>query len=363
MKKKKIAALTVLVIASAAVFLTVQHFSKPVHIGVILPIDTSLGNEENLFIRYWQNRHPEIGFRPVKFIIENPDSQEEECKEVYRKLSGQGVSAIIGGVLSRDGVWLAEEAAKSGIPTFGLTPSSAVLSGKKDSFFRLCATNALQAKAVGMYYQKIGVKRLVLVTSVENTVYVEPYIRAVAEKFKGEMVQIPFSPEPQTYEKIFSANPDGIFTILAAKDVIQVVKTAREKKLDILIGSSSWGSVEILSLYSGPLLNGVLFFTLESELQGEEYKADIADFEQKYRMKATNGSYYAISVCRILYDAITAVGSSRDALKVWFETPRIYDTIYGKIAMDEYGDAYNSRITILETVNGAMNKKEVVEVK
>jgi len=363
MKKKKIVAVTVLAIASAAVFLTVRHFSKPILIGAVLPIDTSLGNEENLFIRYWQDRHPKIGLRTVKFVIENPVSKEEEFKEAYRKLREEGVCAIIGGVLSRDGVWLAQEAAGSGIPTFGLTPSSAVLSGKKDSFFRLCATNALQAKAVGMYYQRIGVKKLVLVTSVENTVYVEPYIRAVAEDFKGEMMQIPFSPEDRTWEKIFSASPEGIFTILPAKDVIQVVKTARERNPDILLGSSSWGSVEILSLYSGPLLDGVLFFTLGAELHGEEYKADIADFEQKYRMKATNGSHYAISVCRILYDAVRTVGSSREGLKLWFETPRIYDTIYGKIAMDEYGDAYNSRIIILETVNGAMTKKETVELK
>ncbi len=80
-------------------------------------------------------------------------------------------------------------------------------------------------------------------------------------------------------------------------------------------------------------------------------------------MKATNGSHYAISVCRILYDAIKTVGSSREALKIRFETPRFYDTVYGKIAMDEYGDARNNRVTILETVNGAMNRKETVELK
>lgn len=335
MKTKTIATIACLAVSIAGIIPAVRHFSKPIHIGVILPIDTSLGNEENLFIRYYQDRHPRIGIRPVKFMIENPASEEKQFKDSYRKLNGQGVSAIIGGVLSKDGVWLAEESAKTGIPTFGLTPSSAVLSGKKDAFFRLCATNASQAKAVGLYYHKTGVNRLAVVFSLDNKAYAEPYINVIAENFTGEIVQIPFAPNEETYQKIFGANPDGIFTILAAKDVIQVVKTARERNPNIRLGSSSWGSVEILSLYSGPLLDGVLFFSLGSELHGEVYKAEITDFEKKYKMKATNGSHYALSVLTIMYEAIRKIGFSREDLKAYFQTPRIYDTIYGKIAVDE----------------------------
>ncbi|MBF0413072.1 MAG: ABC transporter substrate-binding protein [Desulfamplus sp.] len=360
---KRMVVFSVILLVMLIAFGCLKYFLKPILIGVILPIEMSLGNEENLFMRYYQDTHSKIGIKPVKFIIENPPSKEEEFKQTYKKLDEMGVSAIIGGVLSKDGVWLAEESFRTGIPTLGLTPSSAVLSNKKDAFFRLCATNSSQAKAVGMYYQNIGIKRLVLVTSIENRAYVDPYIKVISENFTGELVQIPFAPNEDTYQSIFNADPDGIFTILAAKDVIQVIKAVREKKPNILIGSSSWGTVEILSLYSGPLLDGVLFFSLGSDLYGEDYKAEIADFEQKYKMKATNGSHYAVSVSHILYDAIREVGYSREAIKAYFETPRIYDTIYGSIAMDQYGDSTGKRITILETMNGKMDKKETVEFK
>ena len=174
-------------------------------------------------------------------------------------------------------------------------------------------------------------------------------------------MEVPFAPNEETYQKIFSFSPDGIFTILPAKDVIQVIKAVRDKNLNIRLGSSSWGTVEILSLYSGPLLDGVLFFSLGVDLYGEEYKTEIADFEKKYKMKATNGSHYASSVSHILYEGIRNAGSSREAIKAYFETPRIYDTIYGKITINEYGDATSNRITILETLNGTMNKKEIIE--
>jgi len=355
------AAVSALIIAAAA--LSFWYFSRPIFIGVVLPIDTSLGNEENLFIRYYQDTHPKIGLHPVKFIIENPPPTETDVRSAFQRLDRQGVSAIIGGALSKDGAWLADEAGKTGIPTFGITSSSALLSGKKDSFFRLCPTNTSQAIAVGQYYQDHGVKRLALVTSIDNVAYVDPFIEGIRGDFNGEIVQIPFTSGEEVSQKIIDSNPDGIFNILSAKDVIQVIQIVRDRLPNVLIGSSSWGSVEILSLYSGPSLDGVLFFSLGLDVYGDEYKAEIADFENKYNMKTTNGSQYSISVLHILYDSIKQVGASREAINTYFETPRTYDTAYDKMAMNEYGDGTTDRITLLQTINGTMSTKEIIQIK
>jgi branched-chain amino acid transport system substrate-binding protein len=358
-----IVAIAGVLVLGVAIILLVRQLTQPIRIGVVLPITTSLGNEENLFVRYYRDAHPRIGLRPVEYLIENPSPNEVDVKNAYQRLEAQGVSVIIGGVLSQDGAWLADRSAQTGVPTFGITSSSAALSGKKDAFFRLCATNAAQAKAVGQYYQNKGINRLILVTSVENAVYVDPYVKVIGENFAGQIVQMPFVPEAATYDKLFQAAPDAVFTILAAKDVIQVIKAVREKSRTLPIGSSSWGTVEILTLYSGPLLDGVQFFSLSSALVGDAYKAELADFEQKYNMKATNGSQYTVSILHLLYAAISEVGASRPALKAYLETPRTYETIYGPIAVDAYGDATPRRVTILQTVNGAMNTTEEVEVK
>ena len=354
-------AIAALIVAGISVSL--WFFSRPILIGVVVPITTSLGNEENLFMRYYQDRHAKIGLRPVRFIITNPSATEAEVKSAYQRLDAQEVSVIVGGVLSQDGAWLVDAAATAGIPTFGITASSASLSGKKDSFFRLVSTNASQAMAVGQYYQKKGLKRLAVVTSVENIAYVDPFLKVIKENFNGETVRIPFNSVAEVSQRITDARPDGVFTILAAKDVIQAIRIARDLRPDILIGSSSWGSVEILSLYSGSLLDGVQFFTLGMEVQGEAYKAEIADFEGKYHMKATNGSHYSASILRLIYEAIRKVGASREAIRKYFQVPREYDTSYGTMAIDEYGDGMTDRITILQTVNGVMSTNETIELK
>ncbi len=359
--RKVTIAIGVLIVAGISISL--WFFSRPILVGVVVPITMSLGNEENLFMRYYQDRHPKINLRSVRFIITNPPPIEAEVKSAYQRLDAQGVSVIVGGVLSQDGSWLVDAAATAGIPTFGITSSSALLSGKRDSFFRLVPTNASQAMAVGQYYQKKGLKRLVVVTSVDNTAYVDPYLKVTKENFSGETVQIPFISAAEVSQKINDARPDGVFTILPAKDVIQVIKVARDLRPGILIGSSSWGSVEILSLYSGPLLDGVQFFTMRMDIQGEGYRADIADFEDKYHMKATNGSHYSASILHIVYEAIRKVGASREAIKAYFQTAREYDTSYGKVAIDDFGDGMTDRITILQSVNGFMTMKETIELQ
>jgi ABC-type branched-subunit amino acid transport system substrate-binding protein len=192
---------------------------------------------------------------------------------------------------------------------------------------------------------------------------VDPYMKVLRENFKGEIVQIPFTSAEEAAPKILEGHLDGVFNILPAKDVIQVIKITREQNPDILIGSSSWGSIEILSLYSGPLLDGVLFFSLGLDVEGEEYKADIADFENIYDMKATNGSAYSVSLLHIIYDAIQEVGSSRAALSTYFNTPRTYNTGYGEMAMDANGDGQTNRITLLQTLDGVMNTMEIIELK
>ncbi|MEI6874147.1 MAG: ABC transporter substrate-binding protein [Spirochaetota bacterium] len=286
------AIIVIVLILGLGAFLYSRFLARPLVIGAIIPIDTSLGNEENLFIRGYRDSHRSIGRMPASFLVENPPATAEGIAEAYRRLDGLGASVILGGVLSKDGVWLAGESARTGIPTFGITSSSAVLSGKKDAFFRLCPTNASQAAAVAKYYLQSGFKRLAAVTSVDNQVYVDPFMERLRGGYRGELTQIPFDSSDSVSKAIGRYRPDAIFAILPAKDLIQVINAVRKSDPAIMIGSSSWGSVEILSLYSGPILDGVLFFSYGSDLFGDEYKAEIAAFESKYSMTATNGSHY-----------------------------------------------------------------------
>jgi branched-chain amino acid transport system substrate-binding protein len=357
MKKKVFLAVAsvMVIVALGSVYF---FYSRPVHIGVILNVQTPLGNEENLYARYYRDIHPKIGLRPVEFIIENQAASEQEVKDAYNRLVKLGVSAIIGGTISAEGMWIAEESGKSAVPTFGITSSSSLLSGKNDSFYRIVPTNDTQAKAVAKYYNELGLQKLVILSSVENKSYAEPIAKIIQENFNGECRNIPFYSIEETYEKVLSNNPDSVFCLLQAKDVIEVIKRLKEKHPDIKIGSSSWGSSEILSLYSSPLLDGVLLFSSNSDIFGDEYKTEIANFEKIYKMEATKGSNYTASTLNILYQGIRAAGVSRESLKAYFDVPRAYNTAYGEVSLDEYGDSLLDNIIVMVTKDGEVVKSE-----
>jgi branched-chain amino acid transport system substrate-binding protein len=348
-------------IAVIVLLVSLRFILTPVQIGMILPIDTSLGNEINLFARYYQDKATRIGLRPLKIIIENPPATQEAVRAAYKRLDDLGVSLIVGGVLSRDGTWLAEAAAESGIPTFGVTASSAALSGRKDGFFRLSPSNDAQARAVAQSYNNKSSQRLLLVTSSTNTAYVDPYVSMLVAHYKGAVLQVPFSTAEALAQQIEGFRPDGLFSILPAKDLIQVINLARERGDKYLIGSASWGSTEILSLYSGPALDGVKFFMLGlGDLQGS-FKTEISEFEKKYSMTATNGSLYLVSILHIIRQAVEAAGPSRAALKSWLETPRTYETAYGLLALDEFGDSITDRTIVMQTVDGQLRSVDFIK--
>ena len=139
MKKRKAIIVIIYFIVLVVAGIIYSYITRPIKIGVILPIQSPLGNEENLFVRYYRDTHPKIGQRPVEFIIENKAVSEKEIKAAFEEMNNKGVSVIIGGVISEEGKWLSEESAKYSLPTFGITASSAQLSNKKDAFFRLVA--------------------------------------------------------------------------------------------------------------------------------------------------------------------------------------------------------------------------------
>lgn len=210
---------------------------------------------------------------------------------------------------------------------------------------------------VAKYYNSLGLHKIVLLKSVENSTYAEPIAKIIRENFNGECREIPFYSSEETYKKILSNNPDSVFCIIQAKDVIEVIKRLKEDHPDIKIGSSSWGSSEILSLYSSPLLDGVLLFSSNDEIHGDNFKTEIADFEKIYKIDATKGSNYTASTLSILYQGLKKEGDSRASLKAYFDTPRVYDTAYGKAALDEFGDSLMDNIIVMETKDGKVANK------
>ena len=360
MKTKIFISLVVLLLL-ACVFWFV---TRPIKIGVVISTETVIGNEQNLAVRFYKEQYPRIGLRPVHYLIHNPPIKKEDIVKAYRDIEEAGVSVIIGGAISQIGIVLAEEAARSGIPTVGITTSTHLLSRKKDHFYRVVTSTELVGQFLADYLHRQKIARVALITSLENTAYVDPLADSFQQAFNGESLKIPFVSASETFEQMFAWNPEAVFTILPTTALIQVVKEVKLRKADILIMSSPWGVEHLLSMFSGPELNGIrtIYYT-GRETVVPEYKDLITAFEQRYDIRATYASAFTYSALNMIYHIVNEVGTDRSKINTYLEQPRLYDLGYGNVYLDAFGDAIVQYYYIYEIRDRQLVLTETLKVQ
>lgn len=323
---------------------------RTVTIGVIYSPDTAIGAEANLAARYYRTRFPTANGRPVKFVFQTPALAEPDIVQAYRELEAQNVSLILGGGVSQAGIILAREAKRSGIPTIGTTASSQSLSERPDNFYNLAMDNDRQVQGSTRYLTKLGISRLAIVPHVENTAYTDVYAALLESYFAGESAVFPFDPEGGLYDRLHAFGPDAVFLILPAPALLRFLKQSRLSQ-HVTIISSGWGFT--FPQYAPPLTRKLLIST-QNGLARPEYVGLLRDFEAMYKRPATFSAEYVFSALNIMYQAIRAVGADRRRLNRYFSEPRIYDFVYGKLHLNEYGDAIHQYYHVYEFDQGAI---------
>jgi len=347
--------LVILLICLITCFLVlIFRFLTPVKIGVILSVDTATGYEENLAIHFWRNKFPRIGLRPVLLVVETPKLGENEFKESYERLVKKGVSVIVGGALSVEGVILAKLSERYDVPTFGITTATTLLNGRKDNYYRLMTPADIEAIYTSIYLSELGIKRLLIIVSKYNKEFSQTYADHLKERMGT--CDIVFSRNELVLKKLASFKPDGVFMILPSAQVSILSKIIRNFDEGIKLFSSPWGRTLTFKDLWTPSLNGLEYITIDTP-NFIKYGDLAKEFEKTYSIPAGIGTGYAFSTMGIVYEAIEKVGTERKKLIEYFNTPRIYDTTYGKVYMDEYGDPVMDSLYILRIENG-----EVVQI-
>ena len=312
---------------------------RPAKIGIILSNETTMGYEENLAIKYYQSRYPRAGKYPLRFYIETPAALEEDLyREAYYKLKDQGVSIILSGELSQTAMFVAPLAEETGIPTFGITSSSHELSGKADNFYRIVTPTDDIGSYMGEYVSSLDFKKVAMITSVENAIYADAFASSFTQTFSGITRHIPFNNYQRVMDEIELFNPEAVFCVLPVTTLMQIIKGIRKEYGDKEIFSSDWGFMQLISVFSGPQLNGITALYHSGEIP-EQYRDIIREFEELYSIESTYSSHNTISILNMILNAIREVGPDSAKIIKYFNEPRYYDSLMGSLYMDEYGDS------------------------
>lgn len=330
---KRIIPGAVLVIIALTLYIT-----RPIKIGVLFSLDSSVGNEQNLTAQFYAKKYKRIGLRPVKLIIETPSLGKESITEGFHSLRERGVVAIIGSALSVEGMVTAPLAEEYGIPIISPTVSTSKLSNKKDNFYQLIMNTTSQGINTGRFLNKEGFSRTILILSRQNRAFSESLGDGFSLSFKGETKKVFNDPDNPDFEAIRRFKPDSIFFIVSSGDVVNYLKFLREEFPDIRIVTSSWGYQQLLQVFSGPQIDGINVVSITGNKIDDHFKKESMEFEESFKLKTTYIFGLAYSGMEQLYMAIDKVGTNRKRIIDYLDTPRSFQSSHGKYWINEFGD-------------------------
>ena len=323
----------------------------PIKIGVVIPADSISGMEEILAVKFWVSKHPKIGFKRVKLYVESPRRDPCEIREAYMKLVEQGVCTVIGGALSAEGVVLADLAAKTGVPTFGITTTTTLISDRKDNYYRFIDTNDVLACYAARYTSEQGFERALIIESSYNTEYTKGYVNAFTESFKGKVETLVLSDVPNTIiAAMESLDPDVIVLVLSPSELLMAVKTIRSYDEAIPLISSPWGYEQATGYYWNPLLNGLVVVSMFTP-RIRKFEELVEEFKKATGAGISTAVLYSFMIMENLYKAIERAGGKREKIIRYFDTPRIYEGAFGRIYMNDCGDAASEYVYISRMMN------------
>lgn len=329
---------TLLVIIIPVVIITVFILFRPIKIGVLFSLDSSIGMEENLSVQFYKTLYPRVGLRPVELIIENPKLDRTSILESYKRLEKENVSLIIGASLSQEGLIVAEISSQYELPFISPTTSTVDLKGQRDNFFRYVVMNTVQGELPAEYLNSTDVKNAVLLLSESNRAYSEPLADAFINRFNGEVVKIFNNPENPVPDDVIAMNPDAVFFVLSANEIISYLKPLRNELTDTMLLTSTWGFQQLISVFSGDQISGMYVVTPSGNELDQLYLEYGEKFQLEYNLQSTFVTMTTLFAMDDIYKALKSVGSNRKRLLEYFNTPRIMDGPYGVNSMDQFGD-------------------------
>ncbi|MEJ5365650.1 MAG: ABC transporter substrate-binding protein [Desulfosoma sp.] len=344
-------------ILPALVFLFLQGCEKPTipigFSGVLTGLYADLGiharNGARLAVEAINERGGIAG-RRLELIVQNDEGSADGAKRALRSLARQEVVAVVGHMLSTQCLEVLPLLQELNLPLISPVASSALLSGKKDLFFRMRQDTDAPARALARYAVARGLWRFAVVYDAKNPSYTEPWVKVFSEAMTslGGRVLIgePFSiledvPWTLSILRILSDDPDGVLIVASATDTARWVRRLSRFKPSARLFGVGWAQTDRLLTEGASPKDLLILATNDPPL---EDVPSARDFIQAYRKRFGGKPSFAAArgydAVKFLAEALEQTRGRRDGLAEALGRPRIFEGVLGPSAMDAFGDAH-----------------------
>ncbi|WP_448383283.1 ABC transporter substrate-binding protein [Desulfosoma sp.] len=296
------------------------------------------------------NERGGIAGRRLDLIVENDEGTVEGARRALKSLDGRGVVAVIGHMLSTQCLEVLPLLQELKLPLISPVASSALLSGKKDFFFRMRQDTDAPARALAHYASARGWRRFAVVYDAGNPSYTQPWVSVFSDALTGlggqVLIREPISvfedvPLTLSILRVLNDEPDAVLIVASATDTARWVhRLVRFKPAARLFGVG-WAQTDRLLTEGGSLLEHVMLATNDPPM---EDTPSARDFVQAYRKRFGGMPSFAAArgydAVRYLAEALERTQGRRDGLTEELGRPHIFEGVLGRSAMDGFGDAH-----------------------
>lgn len=274
-----------------------------------------------------------------------------------------GVVAVVGPSWSSQAMVMGAVLQEARIPMIGATTTAPEVTGIGDFIFRVCYTDALQAKALARFaFDDLQARRVVVVT-IAGDVYSEGLSDAFSQEYAalGGTVgtQLRYLQNTMNFDEqvrvIGETSPDLVFVAGYTRDSGLLLKQARGAGLDMpFLGGDGWTALEHYP-YLDPAKGENYYAShwhpdLDSEASRTFVKLLFEEFGPAALKMIDAGNANAYDALGLVADAIRRAGSSdsaaiRDALAATENYPGVTGSLTYKHSRDPHKSLVVLRIT------------------
>ncbi|MGQ9670896.1 MAG: ABC transporter substrate-binding protein [Desulfosoma sp.] len=296
------------------------------------------------------NRRGGVGGRALELFVQNDEGTVEGAKKARELLVRQGVSVIIGHMLSTQCLEALPELNRWGVPLVSPTASSPLLSGKKDLFFRLRPDDTAPTMHLAKHLISRGLLKAGILYDTKNPVYTEPWVGAFAqamESYGGKIVfttgfsRLDNGADVSLAEWVLDREPEALLLVASAQETARlVVSTVRLRVTSTLFGVG-WAQTDRLITEAGSAAQYLVLATNDPPVEEAPGAAEFVRFYKKRFGTVPNfAAVRAYDTVRFLVQALESVAGRPERLVEALGQPREFDSLFGRLVMDPYGDVH-----------------------
>lgn len=248
-----------------------------------------------------------IGGLPVRFVVEDDQSQAQEAATAVQKLVNQDQAiAVIGEVASSRSLAGGPICQAAGVPMISPSSTNPKVTQVGNFIFRMCFLDDFQGRSVAQFAtQNLGLKRIAILKDVKSdySIGLTEYFSTALKEMGGKVVaEQAYSAGDQDFSAQLTAlkakNPEAIYIPGYYTEAGLIARKARELGINVpLLGSDGWESEKLLEI-GGESLNGS-YYTNHWAL--DMAAPQLQAFLKTYREK--NGGSDPDAIAGLAYDA------------------------------------------------------------